>query len=53
MGVGTVVLKEMGHVVEDPEDADLYYVDAYFYNSMHAIKSGKVPTISEHFFFQP
>eukprot|EP00884_Botryococcus_braunii_P010746 jgi/Botrbrau1/19673/Bobra.0003s0035.1 len=32
-----VVLKEMGHVVEDPEDADLYYLDAWFYNSFGPI----------------
>lgn len=46
-GAGTVVLKEMGHVVEDPEDADLYYVDAYFYNSMDAIKRGTSPVNAE------
>eukprot|EP00884_Botryococcus_braunii_P001012 jgi/Botrbrau1/10911/Bobra.0025s0084.1 len=32
-----VVLKEMGHVVEDPEDADLYFVHAWFYNAMRSI----------------
>lgn len=37
------MLKAMGHVVEDPEEADLYYVDAWFYNSMNPILDREPP----------
>eukprot|EP00884_Botryococcus_braunii_P010748 jgi/Botrbrau1/19675/Bobra.0003s0037.1 len=36
-----IVLKEMGHVVEDPEDADLYYLDAWFYSSFLTLQEGE------------
>lgn len=36
-----MALKHMGHVVDDPEEADLYYVDAWFYNAIDQIQECK------------
>lgn len=36
-------MRMMGHVVEDPEEADLYYVNAWFFHSRDPIMERTVP----------